>query len=239
MTLLCATNTWLTIIFNSLSVITAALITAFMSYRINQINERKELKKQLDEILNIAIEYPYLESESFTQTWLENKDSQKDKYLRYDTYCIRVFNFHLESIGFHKSDDMFYQDLITMPAETPDIKKGVWRLISKMNAAYAKRAEQARILAQLIADSPYRTLACGDMNDTPASYTYRQISKTMNDGFCERAFGLGTSYNGAYPSFRIDYIFFSDGLYCENFTTIRTNYSDHFPIYSDLKINKL
>ena len=149
---------------------------------------------------------------------------------------IRVFNFHLESIGFQKDDDVFYQDLISSPTETSDITKGVRQIISKMNRAYVERAEQAKILAQLIADSPYRTIASGDLNDIPVSFVYRQISKNMNDSFRRRGFGLGTSYSGVYPSFRIDYIFFSDGFYCENFTTIRVRYSDHFPICADLKI---
>jgi endonuclease/exonuclease/phosphatase family metal-dependent hydrolase len=151
---------------------------------------------------------------------------------------VRVFNFHLESIGFQKDDDAFYQDFITTPTETSDIRKGAKRMISKMNKAYVKRAEQSKILAQLIADSPYKTIACGDLNDMPVSFAYRQVSRNMNDSFRKRGFGLGTSYAGVYPSFRIDYIFFSEGFYCENFTTIRVRYSDHFPITSDLKIDK-
>ena len=152
---------------------------------------------------------------------------------------IRVFNFHLESIGFQKDDEEFYQELITTPTETSDIRKGVGRMLSKMNRAYVERAEQAKVLAQLIADSPYRTIAVGDLNDIPVSFVYRQISRNMNDSFRHRGFGLGTSYSGVYPSFRIDYIFFSDGFSCENFTTIRVKYSDHFPISSDLKITEL
>ncbi|MDR0436685.1 MAG: endonuclease/exonuclease/phosphatase family protein [Bacteroidales bacterium] len=152
---------------------------------------------------------------------------------------IRVFNFHLESIGFHKDDDLFYQELVSTPTEVSELKKGVGNLLKKMNVAYAKRAEQAKILAQLIADSPYQTIACGDMNDIPVSYSYRQIFKNMNDSFRKRGFGLGTSYGGVYPSFRIDYIFFSEGFNCENFTTVRVKYSDHFPISSDLKITNL
>ncbi|MCL2027131.1 MAG: endonuclease/exonuclease/phosphatase family protein [Bacteroidales bacterium] len=150
---------------------------------------------------------------------------------------IRVFNFHLESIGFQKDDDAFYYDLISTPTETSDIRKGVGRMISKMNKAYAKRAEQSKILAQLITDSPYKTIACGDLNDMPVSFAYRQVSQNMNDSFRARGFGLGTSYSGVYPSFRIDYVFFSEGFYCENFTTIRVKYSDHFPVCSDLKID--
>ncbi len=152
---------------------------------------------------------------------------------------IRVFNFHLASIRFEKSDDSFYQELTKAPNEVADLKKGLVGLIRKMNAAYKQRAFQANILARLIAQSPYPTLVCGDMNDIPQSYAYKCISKNMNDSFCKRAFGLGTSYSGAYPSFRIDYIFFSDAFYCENFSTIRVRYSDHFPIISDLKIKLL
>ena len=152
---------------------------------------------------------------------------------------VRVINFHLESIGFQKDDEEFYQELLASPIETSDIKKGVERLLSKMNKAYVKRAEQANILAQLISDSPYRVIACGDLNDSPVSYSYRRVSKNMNDSFRRRGFGLGTTYSGVYPSFRIDYVFFSEGFSCENFTTIRVRYSDHFPISSDLKIVEL
>jgi endonuclease/exonuclease/phosphatase family metal-dependent hydrolase len=158
--------------------------------------------------------------------------------LAYDD-TIRIFNFHLESIGFQKDDDVFYQDLIMTPTETNDIRKGVGRMLIKMNRAYAQRAEQAKILAQLISASPYRTIACGDLNDMPVSFAYRQVSQNMKDSFRERGFGLGTSYSGVYPSFRIDYVFFSEGFYCENFTAIRVRYSDHFPICSDLKIDEL
>jgi len=152
---------------------------------------------------------------------------------------IRVFNFHLESIGFQVEDDLFYQEFMSAPIETADIRKGVGRMISRMNRAYVRRAEQAKILAQLIADSPYRTIAAGDLNDIPVSFAYRQVSRNMNDAFRRRGFGLGTSYSGIYPSFRIDYIFFSEGFYCENFTTIRVRYSDHFPITADFKIKEL
>ncbi|MCL2413209.1 MAG: endonuclease/exonuclease/phosphatase family protein, partial [Bacteroidales bacterium] len=152
---------------------------------------------------------------------------------------IRVINFHLESIGFQKDDDLFYQEFISAPTETADIRKGVGRMISRMNRAYVARAEQAKILAQLIAYSPYRTIAAGDLNDIPVSFAYRRVSRNMNDAFRRRGFGLGTSYGGVYPSFRIDYIFFSEGFSCENFTTIRVRYSDHFPIIADLKIEEL
>ncbi|MDR2907466.1 MAG: endonuclease/exonuclease/phosphatase family protein [Bacteroidales bacterium] len=155
--------------------------------------------------------------------------------LAYDD-TVRIFNFHMESIGFQRTDDAFYRDLLTAPTEVSGLKDGVENLLEKMNRAYVKRSQQARILNSLIAASPYQTIVCGDMNDTPTSYCYHQISEHLSDSFCERALGLGTTYSGMYPAFRIDYVFFSEGLYCENFTTIRLKYSDHYPICTELKI---
>jgi len=152
---------------------------------------------------------------------------------------IRVINFHLESIGFQREDDLFYLEFMSAPTETADFRKGVGRMLSRMNRAYAARAEQAQILAQLIADSPFRTIAAGDLNDIPVSFTYRTVARNMNDAFRRRGFGLGTTYRGIYPSFRIDYIFYSDGFSCENFTTIRVGHSDHFPIIAEFKIDEL
>lgn len=56
-------------------------------------DERDNLNRQLDEILKISIQYPYLESEIFTNAWSPNFDRNDEKYLRYDVYCILVFNF--------------------------------------------------------------------------------------------------------------------------------------------------
>ncbi len=53
----------------------------------------KYLDDQLDSLLKIALQYPYLENPDFIKTWNENKTSGKDEYLRYDLYCTLLFNF--------------------------------------------------------------------------------------------------------------------------------------------------
>ncbi len=60
---------------------------------INRGNNLKNLNDQLDNILKISIQYPYLENPIFTSTWNENRDSTNEKYLRYDNYCNLVFNY--------------------------------------------------------------------------------------------------------------------------------------------------
>lgn len=81
--------------------ITAAAIATLISsgiatsvtLLINRGNSLKNLNDQLDNILKISIQYPYLENPAFTTTWNENKNSIDDKYLRYDNYCNLVFNY--------------------------------------------------------------------------------------------------------------------------------------------------
>jgi len=92
--------------FESLSVIVAtigsiaAAISAFHSARSSKITldlyrkEKKEkLVDELNKILQIGIEYPYLETKNFTNKWNEFKNSDEEKYMRYDMYCNLLFNF--------------------------------------------------------------------------------------------------------------------------------------------------
>ena len=81
--------------------ITAAAIATLISSGIattvtllmNRGNSLKNLNDQLDNILKISIQYPYLENTKFTATWNENKNSTEEQYLRYDNYCNLVFNY--------------------------------------------------------------------------------------------------------------------------------------------------
>lgn len=68
-------------------------VATIVTLLINRGNSLRNLNDQLDNILKIAIQYPYLENTKFTSTWNENKDSTDEKYLRYDNYCNLVFNY--------------------------------------------------------------------------------------------------------------------------------------------------
>ena len=64
----------------------------------------KNLNDQLDNIIKIAIQYPYLESPTFTSTWNNNTNSEDEKYLRYENYCILVFNYMERLCQYYKYD---------------------------------------------------------------------------------------------------------------------------------------
>jgi endonuclease/exonuclease/phosphatase family metal-dependent hydrolase len=93
------------------------------------------------------------------------------------------------------------------------------------------------ILSAHIRQSPYPTIVCGDFNDTPVSYTYHKMRGKLVDAFIESGSGIGNTYLGNFPSFRIDYIFHSKSFRSCCFRTDRINMSDHYPVMCTLSLN--
>jgi endonuclease/exonuclease/phosphatase (EEP) superfamily protein YafD len=99
-----------------------------------------------------------------------------------------------------------------------------------MKSAYIKRAAQIETVAEYIRKSPYPVIFCGDFNDTPVSYSYRQINNELQDAFVDAGTGLGQTHTHILPLLRIDYIFHSKSLMAVDQKTINKDYSDHFPV---------
>ena len=136
---------------------------------------------------------------------------------------IRVYNVHLASNLFEKEDYDFL--------ERPSIE-GAESIIERLKTSFFKRAKQVKAIKAHMYDSPYPIILCGDFNDTPTSFTYRQLSEGLIDSFTMAGTGLGQTYNGKFPTLRIDYILHSPEFELNSFKTTKVNLSDHFPIVS-------
>jgi hypothetical protein len=115
-----------TIIISIISSIATATSTFFLVYKhfLYIKEKRKELTGELNKIIEIAIDYPYVESKSFTSKWDNNKDSDDERYLRYDMYCNRLYN-HLHNVcDFFKYDKRKIEDFV-------DVKS--WIRLHKQN----------------------------------------------------------------------------------------------------------
>lgn len=147
---------------------------------------------------------------------------------------IRVFNNHLESIRF-SSKHLNFLDSLNHKNEA-ERRKGIKEITSKMRVAFEHRADQAERIGRHISNSPYPPIVCGDFNDTPVSYVYRQMRGTLKDAFVESGRGFGGTYNGRLPSFRIDFIFHDKRFNSFGFKKFDVNYSDHYPIMATLNL---
>jgi endonuclease/exonuclease/phosphatase family metal-dependent hydrolase len=150
---------------------------------------------------------------------------------------IRVFNAHIGSIRLQNDDYEFFGDE-ERPSGYIEDKAAGQRILGRLKNAFEKRAIQVEIVAEQIAASPYPVVYCGDMNDTPVSYSYRQINSLLHDGFVACGNGVGQTYIGKVPSNRIDYIFFDEQFKSANFTTHQVNLSDHKPLSIELELQK-
>ena len=99
------------------------------------------------------------------------------------------------------------------------------------------RKIQSDIVRQVLEDSPHPFLFCGDLNDVPNSYTYFTIRNDLQDAFLKKGLGIGRTFSSLSPTLRIDYIFADASFDIEQFNRIVKNYSDHYLILADVKLN--
>lgn len=149
---------------------------------------------------------------------------------------LRIFNIHLESIRLSSEDYLYVSDLTNKSENQEIISESLFKILRKFKNAYISRASQARQIAELIKNSPYPVIVCGDFNDTPSSYTYHQLSNGLMDAFKESGSGFGHTFAGLIPAFRIDYILHSPELESTGYRRIRQQLSDHFPIVAYIEI---
>ncbi len=158
--------------------------------------------------------------------------------VRFQQDTIRIYNVHFASIGLSHEDFVFIDNIssLKIDIEKPDnLKHGLFQIIGLLRDAFEKRAQQVHIVAKHVSESPYPVVLCTDLNDTPASYAYRIITRKLNDAFLTSGSGVGRTYNGILPYFRIDYILYSNAFNAFDFKTHSDlDLSDHFPITTTL-----
>ena len=149
---------------------------------------------------------------------------------------IRVFNIHLQSLRFSKSN-LKYIDKPTVEDENAAIKESK-NIISKFKKGFLKRQVQADRIRAEIDKSPYPVIVTGDFNDVPNSYAYHTIGKGLNNTFVEKGSGLGRTFSGISPVLRIDNIFVDKKMDVLQFNLVKKKLSDHFPIMADVEMEK-
>ena len=149
---------------------------------------------------------------------------------------IRVYNLHLQSFRFAKQDYAVMQKQTQKQEIDIEGSKGI---ISRLRLGYKRRAEQVAIVKENMIACDFPKIICGDFNDIPVSYTYRQLSAGMKDAFGEAGRGLETTYKGSMPSFRIDYILYDNPMRAIRYHSVEDVPSDHKLIGTELQIGDL
>lgn len=162
---------------------------------------------------------------------LDNVAIITDIVVNADTF--RVFNIHFKSNMLSTDERLLFSEIPAAEKQEETVNK-FWAVIEKVRQSSELRASQAREIRNLVQSSPYPVILCCDLNDTNASFAYRQVTKNLKDAFVESGKGFGSSHIGLLPILRIDYILHAPGFTSWSFKTIREHLSDHYPIVTNL-----
>ncbi len=145
---------------------------------------------------------------------------------------IRVIDIHLQSLSF--GDTQF--ETINNPLANDH--GAVRQLFGKVARGSVEREKQIKMVLKYLEDSPYPVILCSDLNATPTSYAYRQLSTSLDDSFVVAGSGLSPTYAGPIPGLRIDYVFYDSKMFKATHYAVdyTEKYSDHFPVKTRLRI---
>lgn len=196
------------------------------------------LSKHETSHLAIFSVYPFIET---GEVEYPNKNKQYDKFIFADVVrqadTMRIVVAHLASFGLEPEDLKNIKHFDELPEK--QISTSSKTILKRLKSAYKKHGVQAQTIVEFINKSPYPVIFCGDLNDTPTSYAYRKLTRKLNDSFKQAGSGFGSSQvrfkkNGL--PLRIDHILVEPVFEAQSWNIYPAVFSDHFPIYTDLKI---
>lgn len=171
--------------------------------------------------LGIFSKYPIIKSEIINFPNSINNGSYADIVYKNDT--IRVYNIHMQSLGITPGTG------VIRSKSTDQLYEGVAN-------SFIQQLQQAKMIAEHKASSPYKTLVCGDFNNTQFSNVYHQIKGDMQDSFIEEGSGYGRTFNFLQIPLRIDFLLADESFEVRGHKNYDLNYSDHFPVMASFRL---
>lgn len=152
-----------------------------------------------------------------------------------DGRSFRVYNVHLQSIGFQPQDYAFVKDVQKRAFESDNVAS-TKRIGGRLKKAFLERSIQAKHVKEDIDRCRKPVIITGDFNDTPLSYAVNTIAENLNNSFIKKGSGWGITYNGDFPNFQIDYILSSKNFEVKYYQILKKKLSDHYAVWSDLTL---
>jgi endonuclease/exonuclease/phosphatase family metal-dependent hydrolase len=142
---------------------------------------------------------------------------------------LRIFTAHLLSFNAQTNNNENEEEGIY---HVPYTNKKIFK--STIGQTEAEHEKEVAIIRNTIKKSPYPVVYCGDINATPASYTYNKLRGNMQDAFLEKGRGIGATYYGLLNTLRIDVCLVDNKLKVKQCAVPKLYLSDHFPVVTDI-----
>jgi endonuclease/exonuclease/phosphatase family metal-dependent hydrolase len=149
---------------------------------------------------------------------------------------LRIYNAHLASFRLRHTEVDFIGDGQFIDREK--VRELGQTVFKKFIQSFSMRSNELKLLQQHSSSAKGASLLCGDLNDTPSSYTYRQLRKSgFHDSFKKAGNGFGSTFAGNIPLQRIDYILNNIYLKPTASKVHRLSHSNHYAVSSVFDIN--
>ncbi len=141
---------------------------------------------------------------------------------------LRIFTGHLMSYALYGDTAKGEGNIYT---ETFRRKRRIEYKIRKIELEHAR---EVAIVRKAIEKSPEPIIFCGDLNSTPASYTYNTLKGDLQDAYIEKGLGIGGTFYKLAGTLRIDVCLADKKLKVVQCTVPQLYMSDHFPVVTDI-----
>lgn len=151
-----------------------------------------------------------------------------------DGKTVRVYAVHLESIRLRNEQLNYISSLVK--GKEDNIKPSK-RIAGQVKRAFLARSEQVKLVKDDAAKCPYPYLICGDFNDPPSSFAFRQMARGMKSAFAEKGSGFfPVTYYRGLLKYQIDHILASSQFNIRYHHIIAQKLSDHYPVLADTEL---
>lgn len=152
---------------------------------------------------------------------------------------LSLFNVHLQTTNFNQSQAEM-TILRDLGIGNPDGKDAFDAVMQRVANNSITRTQQVDLVRSQIQEySENMIVVCGDFNDTPASYAYRQMKHGLSDAFQSAGSGYSYTFNDLFKLFRMDYVMHSKELRGVKYDSPKLRFSDHNPVTIELALDNM
>ncbi|MGH2563510.1 MAG: endonuclease/exonuclease/phosphatase family protein [Ginsengibacter sp.] len=184
----------------------------------------------------IFSKYPIIDSASFKYKINYTGDHLLYADIKFKNEIFRIYTTHLQPVYFDNSE---YEISNWMQPEKESDIGYFHSLFSRLRSGFEYRYTQSVYVHKKMQESPYPSIMCGDFNDVPNSNTYFTVKGNLRDVFLKKGSGFGQTIPFFSQMLRIDYIFADKKFKVTQFHIDHVNYSNHFPLVTDLDFSNI
>lgn len=156
--------------------------------------------------------------------------------LTVDNRKLTIINVHLPSYLLSPTERQIITDAGSQNGVKNSIREFEGSVYKKMKNAFAQRSRVSEAIARFAQSLDGNVIICGDFNDVPGSWSYRNFTKRgFEDAYAQTGFGHLITYNQHLMFFHIDQILYRGEMVPLYVRKEKLSASDHYPLVAEFE----